>query len=99
MNTPPAINFLRLRPDSDADMPLPCYMTPRAAGMDIRAAIETATSFLRGFLEGVKNIATPLQGIVDKVKEGAKALWDVRSPETFNKRLYGLYTMNRKLLI
>ncbi|MDX2496339.1 MAG: dUTP diphosphatase [Desulfobacterales bacterium] len=43
MNTPPppAIKFLRLRPDSDADMPLPCYMTPRAAGMDICAAIET----------------------------------------------------------
>jgi len=31
-------------------------------------------------------------GIVDKVKEGAKALWDVRSPETFNKRLYETVT-------
>ncbi|HUV77567.1 MAG TPA: dUTP diphosphatase [Desulfobacterales bacterium] len=41
MNTPPTIKFLRLRPDSDADIPLPCYMTPRAAGMDICAAIET----------------------------------------------------------
>ncbi len=40
MNTPPTIDFLRLRPDSDADMPLPSYMTPKAAGMDICAAIE-----------------------------------------------------------
>ena len=41
MNTPPTIKFLRLRHGSDADIPLPCYMTPRAAGMDICAAIET----------------------------------------------------------
>ncbi|MEJ2655672.1 MAG: dUTP diphosphatase [Desulfobacterales bacterium] len=34
------IKFLRLRPESDADIPLPRYMTPRAAGMDICAAVE-----------------------------------------------------------
>ena len=34
------IEFLRLRPDLDADIPLPRYMTPNSAGMDISAAIE-----------------------------------------------------------
>jgi len=34
------IKFLRLRPESDANVPLPRYMTPKAAGMDICAAIE-----------------------------------------------------------
>jgi len=40
MNHTPAIKFLRLRPEPDADIPLPRYMTPRAAGMDLYAAIE-----------------------------------------------------------
>ena len=38
MMSPPVIKFLRLRPDSDSDIPLPCYMTPQSAGMDIHAA-------------------------------------------------------------
>lgn len=32
------IQFLRLRPDEDADIPLPRYMTPLSAGMDLFAA-------------------------------------------------------------
>ncbi len=39
MDSAPLIKFLRLRPESDADIPLPRYMTPRSAGMDICAAI------------------------------------------------------------
>ena len=35
----PKIKFLRLRPESDSDIPLPRYMTPQSAGMDIHAAI------------------------------------------------------------
>jgi dUTP pyrophosphatase len=35
----PTINITRLRPDSDADIPLPQYMTPQAAGLDVCAAI------------------------------------------------------------
>lgn len=35
----PAIRFLRLRPESDADIPLPRYMSPQAAGMDLSAAV------------------------------------------------------------
>ena len=40
VDTSPTIEFLRLRPDLDADIPLPRYMTPNSAGMDIPAAIE-----------------------------------------------------------
>ena len=40
MDQIPCIKFLRLKPESDIDIPLPRYMTPRAAGMDIYAAIE-----------------------------------------------------------
>jgi dUTP pyrophosphatase len=37
---PPTIQFLRLKPDLSADIPLPRYMTPQSAGMDICAAVE-----------------------------------------------------------
>ena len=40
MSQIPCIQFLRLRPQEDADIPLPRYMTPRAAGMDVCAAIQ-----------------------------------------------------------
>ncbi len=33
------IKFQRLRPELDADLPLPRYMTPRSAGMDLCAAL------------------------------------------------------------
>ncbi len=33
------IRFMRLRPEQDADIPLPCRMTARAAGLDIAAAL------------------------------------------------------------
>lgn len=33
------LRIRRLRPDADADIPLPRYMTPHSAGMDIRAAV------------------------------------------------------------
>jgi dUTP pyrophosphatase len=41
---PPVIKFRRLHPDTDADIPLPRYMTPGASGMDIHIAVpETLT--------------------------------------------------------
>jgi len=40
MNHAPIIKILRLKPDLHEDIPLPCYMTPQSAGMDICAAIE-----------------------------------------------------------
>jgi dUTP pyrophosphatase len=36
----PVLKIVRLRPDKDTDIPLPRYMTPQSAGMDICAAIE-----------------------------------------------------------
>jgi dUTP pyrophosphatase len=40
MTTDIVISFKRLNPDRDEDIPLPRYMTPDSAGMDICAAIE-----------------------------------------------------------
>jgi len=36
----PVIQFVRLRPNQDADIPLPRYMTSQSAGMDISAALD-----------------------------------------------------------
>jgi dUTP pyrophosphatase len=40
MHSTPSIDFLRLNPQKDKDLPLPRYMTANSAGMDICAAIE-----------------------------------------------------------
>ena len=47
-NSNPVIRFLKLRPDADTDIPMPCYMTPLAAGMDICAAMENETTLAPG---------------------------------------------------
>jgi dUTP pyrophosphatase len=39
----PIIKIMRLRPAEDADIPVPRYMTPDAAGMDICAAVQQDT--------------------------------------------------------
>ena len=39
MNTSPVIKIVRLRADTDSDIPLPRYMTSQSAGMDLCAAI------------------------------------------------------------
>jgi dUTP pyrophosphatase len=44
----PTIRFLRLRPERDADIPLPRYMTPLSAGMDICAAVESGLDLEHG---------------------------------------------------
>jgi dUTP pyrophosphatase len=44
----PVIKIMRLRPEEDADIPLPRYMTPDAAGMDICAAVREDTVLKRG---------------------------------------------------
>jgi dUTP pyrophosphatase len=40
MDHPTTIEFLYIDPDKNADIPLPRYMTPQSAGMDICAALE-----------------------------------------------------------
>ena len=42
------VKFIRVRPQQDADIPLPSYMTPEAAGMDICAAVEQDTTLSPG---------------------------------------------------
>ncbi|MBI5581762.1 MAG: dUTP diphosphatase [Deltaproteobacteria bacterium] len=44
----PVVKILRLRPDEDADIPLPRYMTPDSAGMDICAAVREDTVLDKG---------------------------------------------------
>jgi dUTP pyrophosphatase len=39
MKDSPVIKIMRLRPDTDADIPLPRYMTDQSAGMDLCAAV------------------------------------------------------------
>ena len=42
------VKIKRLRPESDSDIPLPRYMTPQAAGLDIYAAIEAPLVLRKG---------------------------------------------------
>jgi dUTP pyrophosphatase len=42
------IKCCRLRPETDSDIPLPKYMTPHSAGMDICAAVENQVSLNPG---------------------------------------------------
>jgi dUTP pyrophosphatase len=44
----PVVKIRRLRPEEDADLPLPRYMTADAAGMDICAAVSRDTVLKRG---------------------------------------------------
>jgi dUTP pyrophosphatase len=50
MNSGPVIKIMRLRPDTDSDIPLPRYMTPNSAGMDLCAAIKNELVLDRGEL-------------------------------------------------
>lgn len=45
------INCRRLYPEKDADIPLPCYMTPYSAGMDICAAVDLPVTIEPGEIE------------------------------------------------
>jgi dUTP pyrophosphatase len=48
MNTEPTIAIRRLRPRQDADIPLPRYMTPLSAGLDLCAAPKKDITLNRG---------------------------------------------------
>lgn len=48
METEPTIHIRRLRPEEDADIPLPRYMTPLSAGLDICAALEENLTLASG---------------------------------------------------
>ena len=63
----PTIEFSRLRPEADADIPLPEYMTPQSAGMDLCAAVEGDTVLPKG---GISLIPT---GFAMALPEGFEA--------------------------
>jgi dUTP pyrophosphatase len=48
METEPTIHIRRLRPEQDADIPLPRYMTPLSAGLDLCAALKKDITLNRG---------------------------------------------------
>ncbi len=48
MESAPIVRFCRLRPEEDADLPLPRYMTPLAAGMDLCAAVSQPLTLAPG---------------------------------------------------
>ena len=48
MSSEPVIQLKRLSPQRDHDIPLPRYMTPQAAGMDICAAVDDTLTLDRG---------------------------------------------------
>jgi dUTP pyrophosphatase len=74
----PTLSFLRLRPDLDADIPLPRYMTPQASGMDISAAVDVPltlemraialvpTGFAMALPEGYEAQIRPRSGLAVK---------------------------------
>jgi dUTP pyrophosphatase len=90
--TPPfIIEFSRLRPEADADIPLPRYMTPHAAGMDICAAVSEPvclapgdivlipTGFAMALPEGYEAQIRPRSGLA--VKHG---IGIINSPGTID---------------
>jgi dUTP pyrophosphatase len=96
MDTFPTIEFLRLRPDLDADIPLPRYMTPHSAGMDIYAAIKNdvvlepgaitmiPTGFAVAIPEGFEGQIRPRSGLA--VKHGIGL---INSPGTIDSDYRG----------
>jgi dUTP pyrophosphatase len=91
MHPSPAIEFLKLNPDTDQDIPLPRYMTSQSAGMDICAALEAdlvlapsriglvPTGFAMALPEGFEAQIRPRSGLA--VKHG---IGIINSPGTID---------------
>jgi dUTP pyrophosphatase len=58
MGNKPVIQFVRIDPDKDSDIPLPKYMTSQAAGMDIHISVDTDINLKPG---GIKLLPTGFQ--------------------------------------
>ena len=92
----PTIEFLRLKPELHSDIPLPCYMTPQSAGMDICAAIENdvvieagaialiPTGFAMSIPEGFEAQIRPRSGLAVKYGIGL-----INSPGTIDSDYRG----------
>jgi dUTP pyrophosphatase len=87
----PTLSFLRLRPETDADIPLPRYMTSQASGMDIHAAVASPltidvqaialvpTGFAMALPEGFEAQIRPRSGLAVKYGIGL-----INSPGTID---------------
>jgi dUTP pyrophosphatase len=96
MNPNPTIKLLRIRPKDDADIPLPRYMTPHSAGMDIYAAVKKdivlekgeialiPTGFAMAIPEGFEAQIRPRSGLA--VKHGIGL---INSPGTIDSDYRG----------
>ncbi len=96
MNHNLTIKLLRIRPDDDADIPLPQYMTSQSAGMDIYAAIKKdlllekgeialiPTGFAMAIPEGFEAQIRPRSGLA--VKHGISL---INSPGTIDSDYRG----------
>ena len=71
----------RLRPEEDADLPLPLYMTPHAAGMDLTAAVREPLTVEPG------RIALVPTGLAVALPEGYEAQIRPRSGLALKKGL------------
>jgi dUTP pyrophosphatase len=88
--------MLRIRPDDNADIPLPRYMTPHSAGMDIYAAVKKdivlekgeialiPTGFAMAIPEGFEAQIRPRSGLA--VKHGIGL---INSPGTIDSDYRG----------
>ena len=52
----PLLKFLRLRPDTDGDIPLPSYMTKHSSGMDLCAALENDLTLEHGKISLISTV-------------------------------------------
>ncbi|MGB5159104.1 dUTP diphosphatase [Desulfobacterium sp. N47] len=96
MENTPAIRFLRLNPDKNSDIPLPRYMTPYSAGMDVCACLEESlvikpgdialipTGFAVSIPEGFEIEIRPRSGLA--VKHG---IGIINSPGTIDSDYRG----------
>ena len=96
MNHNLTIKLLRIKPDDDADIPLPQYMTSQSAGMDIYAAIKQdlllekgeisliSTGFAMAIPEGFEAQIRPRSGLA--VKHGISL---INSPGTIDSDYRG----------
>jgi dUTP pyrophosphatase len=96
VNHIPTIKLLRIRPNDDADIPLPRYMTPQSAGMDIYAAVKKdivlekgeialiPTGFAMAIPEGFEAQIRPRSGLA--VKHGIGL---INSPGTIDSDYRG----------
>ncbi|MBW1814929.1 MAG: dUTP diphosphatase [Deltaproteobacteria bacterium] len=83
MAQPLVIQLRRIHPDKDSDIPLPRYMTPQSAGMDLCAAIENDIHLNHG------DIVLVPTGFAMSIPEGYEGQIRPRTPGTIDSDYRG----------